>query len=138
VSRALIVQLGDLPSALRRKVLKRAPVRGRGKRAGSDRNAPFLLLLSANGLPQPHQEFRFHDTRLWRFDFAWIEQRVALECDGGIWRQGRHTRGAGWLKDSEKLNCAATMGWRLLRCTPQQLALPELIATIRVALDYQP
>jgi very-short-patch-repair endonuclease len=77
---------------------------------------------------------RFHETRRWRFDWAWVAQKVALEVDGGVYIQGRHTRASGWLKDSEKLNTAASMGWRLLRATPQQVASGAIIETVREAL----
>jgi hypothetical protein len=46
---------------------------------------------------------------------------VALEVEGGVWTGGRHTRGAGFLKDVEKYNRAAVLGWRLLRVTPDKL-----------------
>lgn len=131
--------LSDLPSAVRRKVATTA--RSKKFKTASDptsvRDALFTTALATANLPTPHREYRFHDTRLWRFDWAWPQQSVALEVDGGIWRQGRHTRGAGWLKDTEKLNTAAATGWRLLRCTPQMLATPELLATLRLALEYR-
>ena len=94
----------------------------------------FLALVKRAKLPAPTAEYRFHDSRKWRFDWAWPEYRVALEVDGGIWRGGRHTRGAGWLKDTEKLNTAASMGWRLLRCTPTQLCTMDTIDLLSLTL----
>ena len=44
-------------------------------------------------LPAPVPEFRFHPERKWRFDFAWPEHKIAVEQEGGVWIQGRHTRG---------------------------------------------
>jgi hypothetical protein len=69
-------------------------------------------------------------------DYAWPKERVFLEVDGSIWTAGRHTRGAGWLKDTEKLNTAACMGWRHLRCQPKDLLTAATIGTIRAALDF--
>jgi very-short-patch-repair endonuclease len=99
----------------------------------------FYSLLRREGLPLPETEARFHPTRDWRFDFLWRAERVFLEVDGGIWLKGggRHTRGSGWLKDTDKLNAAAALGYRHLRCTPQQLHDLALIATIRETLNYQ-
>lgn len=94
----------------------------------------FFSLLKREGLPLPESEFCFCDGRRWRMDFAWPVQRVGLEVDGAIWTRGRHTRGSGWLKDTEKLNTAAAMGWRMLRCSPQQLHDLTLIALIKRAL----
>jgi hypothetical protein len=83
-------------------------------------------------------EYRFCSTRRWRFDYAWPERLVALEVDGGVWVAGRHTRGAGWLKDTEKLNQAAAQGYRMLRCTPQQLKSPVLLGHLRTLLLGHP
>jgi hypothetical protein len=95
----------------------------------------FFGLLKRDGLPLPEPEYVFAPPRRWRMDFAWVEQKVGLEIDGAIWTRGRHTRGKGWLADTEKLNTAAALGWRMLRCTPSQLHTLELIATIRAALS---
>lgn len=46
---------------------------------------------------------------------------VAVEIDGAVWTQGRHTRGSGYVKDMEKLNAAAELGWRVFRYTPQMV-----------------
>lgn len=72
-------------------------------------------------LPVPVTEYRFSPPRRWRFDFAWPDRLIALECEGGVWTQGRHVRGSGFLRDAEKYNTAALLGWRLLRVTPKQI-----------------
>lgn len=69
----------------------------------------------------PVSEYRFDDTRKWRFDFAWPKVKVAVEIDGGVFMGGRHTSGAGYTKDCYKLNRAVELGWRVLRFTPQML-----------------
>jgi hypothetical protein len=46
---------------------------------------------------------------------------IALEVEGGVWTGGRHTRGAGFVRDMEKYNRAGVLGWRLLRVTPDKL-----------------
>lgn len=100
----------------------------------------FFGLLKREGLPLPETEFSFasHIGRRWRMDFCWPAQRVGLEIDGAIWTRGRHTRGKGWLADTEKLNAAAAMGYRMLRASPQQLHDLALIATIRETLNWKP
>jgi very-short-patch-repair endonuclease len=81
----------------------------------------FQLILKSFDLPAAVTEHRFHVERKWRFDFAWPDLKVAVEVEGGIWTGGRHTRGAGFLKDMEKYNHAAAAGWCILRCTPTTL-----------------
>lgn len=94
----------------------------------------FPQFLKSQRVPAPVAEYRFHPVRKWRIDFAWPEQKVGLECDGAVFTSGRHTRGAGWLKDTEKLNTAAMLGWRMLRCTPKGLITMKMIETIKAAL----
>jgi hypothetical protein len=78
--------------------------------------------LAPADLPAPKPEFRFHDRRRWRFDYAWpLRPRggVAVEVDGGQWQSGggRHNTDG----DREKLNVAAALGWRVLRFSPRAL-----------------
>lgn len=81
----------------------------------------FLALVKRAKLPEPTPEYRFHPTRKWRIDYAFVDQRVALEVEGAVWTSGRHTRGSGFVKDMAKYNELARMGWRLVRITPKQL-----------------
>ncbi len=94
-----------------------------GKQPTSARYWPQVAgFCRVNKLPMPATELRFHPTRKWRFDFAWPDQKVAFEVDGGVWTGGRHTRGAGFLKDQEKRNAAVVLGWRVIHSTPGTLA----------------
>lgn len=105
------------------------------QRAKTEENATtFKLLCKANGLPIPVREFRFHPTRQWEADFAFVDEKVLLEVEGGAWSGGRHTRGSGYLLDMGKYNAATLMGYKLFRCTPQTLCKPETIALIKEAM----
>ena len=88
-------------------------------------------------LPVPELEYRFHPSRRWRFDFAWVDRRVALEVDGGIWIKGRHNQGAALKKTWERDNAAAGMGWRILRCEPKDLLMAETIRALALALEWE-
>lgn len=81
----------------------------------------FQIYCNAYKLPASTREFQFMKGRRFRFDYAFIDKKIAVEVEGGIWIQGRHTRGLGYLKDMEKYNLATLEGWRVLRFTPQQL-----------------
>lgn len=72
--------------------------------------------------------------RGWRFDFAWLQQKVALEVEGAIFAQGRHTRGAGFKADMLKYNTAVTLGWRILKVMPQEICMAETVEMIRKTL----
>ncbi len=66
-------------------------------------------------------EYRFHPTRAWRFDVAFVPERLAIELQGGVWSGGRHTRGRGYEQDIEKHNAAVAAGWRVLYFTSSHL-----------------
>lgn len=101
------------------------------KRIGAKQHQFF----APDDMPKPTPEFRFAAPRRWRFDFAWVEQKIALEVEGGVWTCGRHTRGSGFVADVEKYNAATALGWRLIRCTPATLNSTETIALIRTLLQ---
>lgn len=86
------------------------------------------------GLPEPVFEYRFHPTRKWRLDLAFLPQRLAVEVQGGIFIRGRHNNGAAMLKEWEKLNTLACMGWRVLYCQPRDLCTGDTVEMIRAAL----
>jgi very-short-patch-repair endonuclease len=83
---------------------------------GSQLEAKFALMWRAL-YPDVElvREHKFCESRRWKFDFAHVESKVAVEIEGGIWTGGRHTRGSGYQKDCEKYNAAAAMGWRVFR-----------------------
>lgn len=65
------------------------------------------------------KEYVFHPKRKWRFDFALVERKIAIEYEGGVFGGGksRHTTGKGYTNDAEKYREAAKLGWRVLRYT---------------------
>lgn len=109
------------------------------KRQARGRGIAFNVQCRAVGIVEPVAEYQFHPTRRWRFDWAWPLQKVALEIDGGVFIQGRHSRGVGMVKDMEKYNQAAILRWRVIRVTPKMLSTGEAINVaadaLGVALD---
>jgi very-short-patch-repair endonuclease len=95
----------------------------------------FERLLRSVGLPAPVREHRFHPVRRWRFDYAWIEHKVALEVEGGVWTGGRHTRGAGFVGDMEKYNTATVAGWRVVRVVPGKLCASATVGMLEQLLQ---
>lgn len=61
-----------------------------------------------------HSEHRFAPPRRFRFDFAHLPSKIAIELQGGIFIDNtRHINGAALVKEHEKLNLAASLGWRI-------------------------
>ena len=85
------------------------------------------------------KEYGFCAPRRWRFDWALfhfnISKRCGIEIEGGAWTQGRHTRGSGFVKDMDKYNKAACLGWSILRFTPDQIRNGEDIPVIKEWLE---
>ena len=86
----------------------------------------FIQLYKMYGLPDPVREYKFCETRKWRFDFCWPGIKIAVELEGGVFSGGRHTRGVGFLADCEKYNYAAWAGWKVFRFNNAQKALEFL------------
>jgi hypothetical protein len=75
----------------------------------------LLLQMRSAGLPVPEREYAFAKSigRKFRFDFAWVDRKIAVEVQGGTWVNGRHNRPAGQRSDNEKFRIAQKAGWRV-------------------------
>ena len=61
-----------------------------------------------------HAEHRFAKPRRFRFDLAHLPTKIAIEIQGGIFNpNARHVNGAALVKEYEKMNLAAVLGWRV-------------------------
>lgn len=92
--------------------------------------------LGAVGLPAPVREFRFVPGRMYRADFAWPNQMLLVECEGGIFARGRGWHGSvgGFLDDLEKYNLATLLGYRVLRYTAKEVKSGKAIREIEQML----
>ena len=63
------------------------------------------------------EEHRFDKVRRFRFDWAVLDLKIAIEYEGIFSKKSRHTTVSGYSKDIEKYNMALTQGWRVLRYT---------------------
>lgn len=90
------------------------------------------------GVEVPTREYRFHDSRRWRVDFAWPERQLAVEVEGLTYEGGRHQRKAGFAADLEKYNTLELMGWTLLRFEQEAIQSGEAVRMIEQALKGSP
>jgi very-short-patch-repair endonuclease len=103
----------------------------------SDLEELLLFQIKSVGLPEPEREYMFALEamgRRWRFDFAYPEQMIGIEVEGGVWVRGRHTRGSGFIADCEKYNEAAILGWTVLRFPGDAIESGEAINMIEKVL----
>jgi hypothetical protein len=82
----------------------------------------FLALWERSQDIPLEREYRGIPGRLFRFDFCHPGSRVAIEVMGGIWTGGRHSGGAGQIKDFEKLNLAILHGWVVFQLSGEMIA----------------
>lgn len=110
---------------------------GKAKVKRADLTDKFLGFwkLASEGLPQPVREHRFHPTRKWRFDLAWVDLALAIEFQGGNWVHGGHNRGAQQQKDFEKLNEAQACGWIVLQFGTNHLNQSRIADTLRTVCE---
>jgi len=87
----------------------------------SEAEESFYLAIRAFKHPIPEREFLFLPGRKYRIDFAWPEQKVALEVEGGLYHGGRHTSITGFEGDCIKYALLAQNGWRLYRFSTGQV-----------------
>lgn len=135
------VRIRDLPPEHRERA------RALKRKAEAQEREAFRDYCRGAGLPLPDPEARFHPKRKWRFDWAWPEQRIALEVEGGLFGTGEkcsacgqrsggaHGAIKGRKRDLEKYNEAAALGWRVLRCTPEDLYAPGTLELLQRALS---
>lgn len=96
----------------------------------------FQAYCKQNGLPVPTPEHKFHPKRKWRIDwyFEANGKKLALEVEGGVWQNGRHTRGSGFVADMEKYNSLAEHGIFLVRVQPSDLLKMQTIKLLQNVL----
>lgn len=97
---------------------------------------PLEQQLEEAQLPVWTTEYQFAwPARLWAFDYAWPEFKIALEVEGGTWNGGRHVTGQGYENDCRKYNAAAIDGWLLIRVTTTMIRRHEVVPYLRRAFN---
>ena len=98
----------------------------------------LLFDLKQERLPTPVTEHVCHPTRKWKFDAAYVQEKIAIEIEGGTgWKRdvpSRHLTPSGFAGDVERYNAAAILGWCVIRLTPAMLRDGTAIETIKRSL----
>jgi very-short-patch-repair endonuclease len=120
-----------------RKLMKPAR-KARAARQPSKLEALLASHIHAAGLPAPEREARLVPNRRYRADFAWTGERgtggLVVEVQGSTFTGGRHTRGAGYESDCEKLALLTLLGYRVLWVTGRQVRSGQALRWITEAL----
>lgn len=75
----------------------------------------FAMQLDAAGLTQYVREYQAIPGRRYKWDFAFVRERLLIEVQGGVWNGGAHGRPVGITRDMDKLNVATKNGWNTLQ-----------------------
>ena len=60
-------------------------------------------------------EFKYNTARKFKFDYANLPLKIAIEMEGGIYTGTGHAKTGTYLKDMDKYNDAQLKGWIVLR-----------------------
>lgn len=89
------------------------------------------------GLPSPVRQYDVYDgpQLIARLDFAYPEQRVAVEADGYRWHAGRRA----WSHDLARRNALTARGWSVLHVTHEDVTIrrAEIIERLRELLRHR-
>lgn len=112
------------------------PKKEKKKRGPSKLEESLFAEFKLFGLPTPVRQYIFHPTRKWRFDFAWIELKIAVEINGGIFMGGGHNRGGYMEMTYEKINEATKLGWQVYTFGPKSVKIPKVKSATSEALAF--
>ena len=92
----------------------------------------FTMLMEKEGL-DCWPEYFFSTERLYRFDYALPEYKIAVEQNGGIHMRGNsgHSSGTGIQRDMDKNALASSLGWTVISRAPEQMLTSATIDLIR-------
>lgn len=90
----------------------------------------FQITKISEVIPPADREVRLIEGRKWRFDFVWFPQKIVVEIEGGVYTQGRHTRGKGFTEDIRKYRAAENLGYRVLRFTTNMVKSGEALLVL--------
>ena len=122
----------DPPKAVKEKRTQRAPLIPKL----SNPEERLALHMRAESIEFVRQ-YRWCPGRAYRADFAvlWASPILLIEVQGGVFKNGAHTRGPGYEYDRLRTNEAIILGYRLLEFTPKHVKNGQAIHAIKRALE---
>lgn len=130
--------MAKFSDGISRDALKRAGVELQPGDLGSDLEGELANAVHQAQLPRPEREVRLVPGRKWACDFVWRDARLIVECEGGTFSGGRHTRGKGFEEDCRKYAQLTLMGYRVIRVTAAHIKSGEALRWIEWGLEGTP
>ncbi len=97
----------------------------------------FAFQLDAAGLTGYVREYQAIPGRKFRFDFAFLSERLLVEINGGTYNGGAHGRGVGINRDYEKGNLAVVNNWRVLSFDTKQVRSGAALEVVEQLINNQ-
>ena len=99
----------------------------------------LAAIIKDAGIEAPQLENRFYGLRRWRADMIWLDQKLIVEIEGGLYVPGggRHQRMGGIQKDMEKYNTATLLGYKVLRVSKEHIFNGQALRWIKVGLGIE-
>ena len=97
----------------------------------------FAFQLDSAGLTGYVREYRAIPGRKFRFDFAFMKERLLVEINGGTYNGGAHSRGVGLNRDYEKGNLAVVNNWRVLSFDTKQVKSGAALEVVEQLINNQ-
>lgn len=124
--------------ALQAKLTGKKPEKPARKGLRSKLEESLVEQLLRIDLPDFVSDYRWHSTRQWKWDIAFIDQRIAIEVDGA--RQdgkGDHQTEQGMTNDCQKQCNGILWGWTVLRVTATMVKSGEAADLIQRTITRQ-
>lgn len=96
----------------------------------------FRIQLRGNKISDFVEEYKFDPNRNFKFDFAFVGPRIAVELDGGIhMEKGGHNTGTAILRDRRKDQAALLLDWTVFRVAPEMIKSGEAVQTLIILIN---
>jgi hypothetical protein len=105
------------------------------KAVSHDYKAEFVQQLSLVGI-KVSTEFVFAAPRKWRSDWRVKGKKILIEFEGGLFAKGKqgHSSVTGILRDIEKYNSAALLGYTVIRIAPSHVRSGQALKWVEEAI----
>ena len=77
------------------------------------------------------REYQAIEGRRFRWDFAFVKDRLLIEVQGGVWVKGGHSTGVGITRDNEKFSLASVNKWFTIPVTTDHVKSGQALEWIK-------
>ena len=83
------------------------------------------------GLVGFEREYQAIEGRRFKWDFAFVKDRLLIEVQGGVWIMGGHSTGVGITRDCEKFSLASVNKWFTIPVTTDHVKSGKALEWIK-------